>query len=379
MTQAAMEQGIHDHLEERRTLGNLTESTLKRKKQALDWLVKANPGAGPRAFDEKRMTRTLVTMRQTRAQSTVAVDVSHIRDFWRWCQKEGLIGRFHDPLGGRKYTKGPDPEKFMLPAKKFKKLLKAARTPRDRMVLALGLYLFLRASEIKVLRIKDVKKKIKRIRTDIRKTKQKDLMPIPIELEKELKRWLKAYKAEVGELKPDYYLVPTRNLNTSTHGTDTTQFVRADEPRETLDPTQPIGAPERIVQYSLAQIGYPATVEFTDETTNEVTTEVKRQGIHILRRSGARAYFDYLREELGFDGALLRISTVLHHSGSQMTERYLDASLEKEQRNKAIAGKYLLPHLAPKPKPKKAKPKPDEAVPAAAASNVVSMMDRRIG
>jgi len=67
-------------------------------------------------------------------------------------------------------------------------------------------------------------------------------------------------------------------------------------------------------------------------------------GMHTLRRSGARALFDRLRHE-GYDGALMRVSSMLGHADTKTTEIYLGLSIERQQRNELIAGKAMFPDM----------------------------------
>jgi integrase len=70
--------------------------------------------------------------------------------------------------------------------------------------------------------------------------------------------------------------------------------------------------------------------------------EEKGVGGHVLRRSGARALFDRLRHE-GYDGALKRVQSMLGHSNSVISERYLSLGVERLQRNEMLAGKPMFP------------------------------------
>jgi hypothetical protein len=75
--------------------------------------------------------------------------------------------------------------------------------------------------------------------------------------------------------------------------------------------------------------------------------------------------FDYLRDHAGYDGALQRVRVMLHHSTARMTEKYLDVTVENTQRDEAIRGKLLFPHIA--------KPVTESH------DNVVNLDDKRAG
>lgn len=84
----------------------------------------------------------------------------------------------------------------------------------------------------------------------------------------------------------------------------------------------------RPAQRALEALGYP----------------VLREGEHTLRRSGARAYADQLRSQ-GYDGALLRVASMLGHKDTKQTEHYIGWHLERQQRNEALAGKSMFGDL----------------------------------
>ena len=86
--------------------------------------------------------------------------------------------------------------------------------------------------------------------------------------------------------------------------------------------------PERVVQSALALVGLP-----TDH-----------EGVHTLRRAGARNFFDFLVADpsFGYDGALRTVSAFLHHKNVATTEHYLGLSSERERRDKVLRGQRFL-------------------------------------
>lgn len=66
------------------------------------------------------------------------------------------------------------------------------------------------------------------------------------------------------------------------------------------------------------------------------------EGVHTLRRSGARALYDRLVSE-GYDGAMRTVQSMLHHSSIQTTEHYLGIHLDKKRRDDVVRGKHLFP------------------------------------
>ena len=60
--------------------------------------------------------------------------------------------------------------------------------------------------------------------------------------------------------------------------------------------------------------------------------------MHRIRRSGARAMSDHLALDLGNDKALLQVSVMLNHSGTQQTLAYIGLDIEREQLNDWLRG-----------------------------------------
>lgn len=68
----------------------------------------------------------------------------------------------------------------------------------------------------------------------------------------------------------------------------------------------------------------------------------KDQGTHTIRRAVARAFFDSMAGEQGYDAALRTVSALLHHRSSATTEAYLGLSSERERRDKRLRGQPFL-------------------------------------
>jgi integrase len=214
---------------------------------------------------------------------------------------------------------------------KFQALLDATETPRERMVIALGLYLFLRSSEMESLTLQDINLQDGEIQVSIHKTVDADMMPISAELDYELRRYLTWYTEQMGVLHPQWFLIPYafQKPYRNTHGRfDGQQNVGREW---VFKPTTASIRLYEIVQKALESIGY--------ETRSD-SGKSHGEGVHTLRRSGARALFDDLRQQ-GYDGALQRVRSMLHHSSGAMTERYLGINMERRQRNDAIRGKKM--------------------------------------
>lgn len=248
--------------------------------------------------------------------------LSVLRCWIAWLHRHGHLPRHMDPTEGWRNVRTETKEQFWLPVDEFSALLDAADNPRDRAVIAIGLYTFLRGSEVASLRLQDVDFDRNTISVYRWKTKEADVMPMCVELREELERWIKEYKRlMVFNLVPEWYLVPTRKPVTDPHTAKYTRTIEAE-----LLPTVKLFKPYECVKRALQALGY----------------DPKGTGAHSLRRSGARALFDRLRSE-GYDGALRRVSAMLGHKDTKTTEIYLGLSLERQQRNELLAGQVMFP------------------------------------
>ena len=90
--------------------------------------------------------------------------------------------------------------------------------------------------------------------------------------------------------------------------------------------------PHRYVQRTLVKFGIP----IRDEEGKSL-----HEGVHTLRRSGARALFDELVDRGGYDGVLRLVAAMLHHKSTQMTERYLGLDVDTKKRNDLLRGERM--------------------------------------
>lgn len=261
---------------------------------------------------------------KTVKELAIRADQSAISGLFNWCIVNGLM-RGPSPLAGRKWAKPKQKAKLYVPLQDFPHLLNAARCPRDRAIIATGVYLFTRSgSETALLKIKDLDLARSELGVFQPKTGKFDLMPISREYDNELRRWLTWYAEEMRQpLDPDWYLIPARKKS-SVFREEGGRLRATSE----LNPTRPVGTPYRFVQYALEELGYPT----------------ERQGGHTLRRSGARALFDELVAK-GYDGALEIIREMLHHSSVEMTEKYLGVTVGQYRRDALIKGQIMFPSL----------------------------------
>jgi len=248
--------------------------------------------------------------------------------FFPWCRRHQYMPRDYDPTEGWRSVRVDARDQFWLPVNEFPALLDAASNKRDRAIIAIGLYTFLRGGEISTLRLQDVDFDSHTLRIQRHKTKQVDVLPMATELAEELDDWLREYKRlMVFTLQPDWFLVPAKlPLPMAWH--PQMRMLQPTGVEAPLKPTVPMGKPYNCVKRALRKLNY----------------EVVGTGVHTLRRSGARGLFDRLRSE-GYDGALMRVSSMLGHADTKTTERYLGLGIERQQRNELLAGKLMFPDL----------------------------------
>lgn len=237
------------------------------------------------------------------------------RSFTKWCQSRGYMPMTLNPAQRRWRRETPKTHDY-IPVGQFMPLLDASPTPRDRALMALGLFTMARQNEITRLRVKDVSLERGYISLSITKTHDADEIPISSELDAELRRWLTHYTTTMGPLDPDWYLLP--GLKPIAFG------------KFNLAPGQPVSRPEDVVKRCLKPLGW----KFASRT-----------GMHLLRRSAARARYDELVNR-GYDGALRQVQVWLHHKSVTQTEEYIGLSLDRQTRDQDTKGQPLFPSLS---------------------------------
>ena len=254
-------------------------------------------------------------------ESTFNLYLGNLRLFFTWARANDYMAANQDPVAGWSNAKVRRRDPFILPASRFHELLDACTHPRDRAVCALGLFAVPRGGEISTLRVKDVDFGSGLLHLERHKTKDIDELPLMEDLRDELERWLDYYRwACGGTLKRDWYLTPQRASGQS----KATGLFEAGGVH--LQPTKRVHHIYEIPKRALAAIG----------------VESKGEGVHSLRRAGSRAIFDILSQQ-NYDGALRHVSSMLGHASVTMTEKYLNLSLDRRNRNKVLDGFRLIP------------------------------------
>ena len=250
-----------------------------------------------------------------------------------YARARGYTPGHHNPTGHLEPHRTVKRQRQHIPPERFMDALDATKNERDRILVAVPLFLFVRVSELRTLRVGDVDLEKSRIRVTVHKSGgYVDDMPIVADLDRELRRWLTHYQRECGPLDPDWFLVPAL----SSHATGVNgrgSFADADAGRKlVLHPERQLQRPDQIAHDVLHAIGMP---------TKDRDGKPLMEGMHTLRRSGARMVFDAMCER-SFDGALRLVQSMLHHAQSSTTELYLGLDLDRARRDRELTGSEML-------------------------------------
>jgi len=304
---------IPDYLQWRKRQG-FAANTTRNDESALGFLTRTlSPQRVVADIYPSDIADVLEACLSTRKPSSVNAVHATLSGFFQWCRATQIVGPDHNPMMGVRYRKVTATERNRLRVDEFTPFLNAAPDPRHRVLSALGLYLFLRSSEAVPLLVQDVDLISGTIGVTIQKTNDFDRMPISTELDIELRRWLTYYQSVMGPLDPKWKLIPP--------------VARGFRDSNTYNPNGKISKPEDLIKRCLDAYGWEDT---------------HWEGMHCLRRSGARAWFDSL-VEMGTDGALRLVQTQLHHRSVTMTERYLGLTGDRINRDKRLKGQTMFP------------------------------------
>jgi len=324
------------------------DETIKHHRQTLRRFMQVNGNILFRNVREWHVTNFFQEIAVTRGPSSLNVDRAVLNSFFEWGRQTRRFPLNVNPMWGVKTFKVVQRERQRVHVSDFPRLLDAAEHPRDRVVIALGLYQFLRQSEMKTLTVGRVDLKSGTILVDVHKTKQQDLMPISAELDEELRRWFEYYTWAInGPLHPELPLIPQKTRPTGRRNPETGLI-------EPLPRSGPDLDPSRRLEYRLEVIAQEALkkIDFPVKTVSK-TGRLKGEGIHTLRRSGARAWFDYLQSMEPWEdprtGELIRppsypirpVQAALHHKQQSTTERYIGLEPDRYERDLLMRGRRM--------------------------------------
>lgn len=245
-----------------------------------------------------------------------------LMSFFDWLRRRGYIPKDLNPMDGVKKRRVPKAARTLIPQTEFETVLDAAPNPRDRAIVAIGLYLFTRVSETSQLRWRDIDFDGHGIHIYRTKTQEYDVLPMCEELEEELRKWKFTYAALAGEVvRPDWFVVPAYT-KPRWKGMTGGGLVLMEEPR--LVPTQKLKNLTNPIKGVLAKLGL----------------DQEKEGGHTLRRSGATALYHEL-SRIGHDRAMRTAQAMLGHANISTTEIYLDLDLDRKARNDLLGGQRM--------------------------------------
>lgn len=263
--------------------------------------------------------------------STMNLRLAALRGFFTHCTHRRYVPSGQDPTAHRRKYRDMKRSRLRVPVLNFARMLDAAGDPRDRVVIALGLYLLLRESEIRLLRLGDVDLTTGTIAVVVPKSSKTDAMPICVELDRELRRWLTFYSEHADRsLRPTDALVPSWRCGRPEPLPSGIYRVASSD---VFEPSRHYSTPHRSVQAALIACGY---------ATHDENGKSLQEGVHTLRRSAARARFDALAG-MGVDKALRHVQATLHHAHVSTTEHYIGLDADMEDRDNMLRGEIMFP------------------------------------
>lgn len=253
---------------------------------------------------------------------------NRLASFFRYCAQRGwlrddLLREVTPMTMLRRERLQPGPRKLL-------DLLDVAATPRDRAYIAVGINTALRSNEMLRIRVRDIDLAAGSLFVTISKTNEEDVLPVSADLDGELRRWLVTYQKDLGRrLDSDDFLFPARRGGRYQWHRESDGTRERTRTPQSWAPDRPMTHAARVVQEALAAVGLPT----------------RGEGSHTLRRGVARAMFDDLTTQVGYDAALRTVSALLHHKSAATTEHYLGLSSERQRRDEALRGKPFLSRM----------------------------------
>jgi len=249
-------------------------------------------------------------------ESTRVTRLGQTRSFVRFLRRNGWLAA--DPTALIRAQKPMPRVRDQLEAAELLDLLDRTEWPLHRALVALATNLALRANELRLLTVGDVNLGKYTIKVQIPKTRDAEVMPLTLELASELASWLRHYQEACPALTPRSFLLPSQYVDNVTG-------------RTIYRHTQMVGRnyPAEVVAQALTRIGWDGDT-----------------GVHTVRRSLARIFFDDVEQRETFDSALLSTMSLLHHTRPEQTLAYIGRSRAQLARDRVLQGKSFLRRIA---------------------------------
>jgi integrase len=245
---------------------------------------------------------------------------SRLKGFLEYLIRRGICQPF--VLDACKRVPEGDPKEYLrLTMAQVAHMIETTEDPYERWVLALASQTVGRESELLNARIAHLHLDRNELYWYRRKVKQEDNLPITRQLRSEWERWAMVYQSYCGPLDRNkgWYLIPAR------------VSVPLSNARWVFKPDKSPYRISHIVQKHAARVaGVPVE-------------SLVGQGVHIMRRSMARALYDRLvADEIPEPTALNRVQVMLGHASPQTTMVYIGVQPDRVKRNELLGGSDLL-------------------------------------
>lgn len=282
-------------------------------------------------LDAWRAQRNQATGRQGMPLSAAYLntEIQTLRTFFQWAARS--IGFKGDPLGHLDPLKTVEVDHLRIPPERFAEFLDAADSPVSRWLAAVGLYTMARAGEIRSMthaRLAPLPDGSPGIW--IRRTKNGTLdhIPMVLELQEEYDRWMSYYRKHLARqgifsIEPDFALVPAYKFG-GDHRPGIPKWFNVYQSPARAD---------RLVNRIFEKMGYDTT----------------QTGMHTLRRSAARAWYNDLHDrqvagEVLPDTPIRMVMALLGHAKQSTTEIYIGLAVSRAARDSVMIGRRMFEH-----------------------------------
>lgn len=250
--------------------------------------------------------------------STYNKMVGQQRGFIEWCIRRDdvrgdiLSAMIRKSQGKKDYVR--------LTAAQLRRTVESASAdPWEQFVLEFGIHTMGRWSELRIAQFKHLDLAEGKVKWWREKTDEWDELPIMAELDSAFRKWIVAYERNIGRpLQADDYLIPMRVAG-GWHPKWEFQYVPGHAATESI---------RRCVKKHVAPI--VGGVE-----------QIIGQGVHLLRRSAARALYDALVSS-GHPDPIRIVMAMLGHKNAHTTEIYLGIERDRQNRDTVLRGASFL-------------------------------------